>query len=162
MSSWGPLLVCCLLLQVSFLGIRNRGNRNNGFYSWDYVDLGLNSAHATKNSGLRPLGLNSEIKTSIATFDEKKLILGIDTACRKCTSQLAVIQTGGPSELLISLLDIAVHSTGTTAHPCTSWEPHWTRVKLSPSSRGDLWCAWSNHFRREHGAMTPEGASPTP
>ena len=65
--------------QVSFLGIRNRGNRNNGFYSWDYVDLGLNSAHATKNSGLRPLGLNSEIKTSIATFDEKKLILGIDT-----------------------------------------------------------------------------------
>ena len=49
--------------QVSFLGIRNRGNRNNGFYSWDYVDLGLNSAPATKNSGLRPLGLNSEIKT---------------------------------------------------------------------------------------------------
>merc|ERR1711959_240933 len=73
-------------------------------------------------------------------------------------SQLAVIQTGGPSELLISLLDIAVHSTGTTAHPCTSWEPHWTRVKLSPSSRGDLWCTWSNHFRREHGAITPEDA----
>ena len=68
-----------LAWQVSFLGIRNRGNRNNGFYSWDYVDLGLNSAHATKNSGLRPLGLNSEIKTSIATFDEKKLILGIET-----------------------------------------------------------------------------------
>ena len=65
--------------QVSFLGIRNRENRNNGFYSWDYVDLGLNSAPATKNSGLRPLGLNSEIKTSIATFDEKKLILGIET-----------------------------------------------------------------------------------
>ena len=65
-------------------------------------------------------------------------------------------------KLLSGAVDIAVHSTGTTAHPCTSWEPHWTRVKLSPSSRGDLWCAWSNHFRREHGAMTPEGASPTP
>merc|ERR1712080_383705 len=74
----------------------------------------------------------------------------------------AVIQTGGSSELLISLWGIAVHSIGTTAHPCTSWEPHWTRVKLSPSSRGDLWCAWSNHFRQEHGAMTPEGASRTP
>ena len=57
--------------QVSFLGIRNRGNRNNGFYSWDYVDLGLNSAHATKNSGLRPLGLNSEIKTTIVLLMKK-------------------------------------------------------------------------------------------
>ena len=127
-------------LQVSFLGIRNRGNRNNGFYSWDYVDLGLNSAHATKNSGLRPLGLNSEIKTSIATFDEKKLILGIDTACRKCTSQLAVIQTGGPSELLICWIS-----------PCTALAP--LRIHVHRGNRIGRESSFPRHREATSGAL---------
>ena len=73
--------------------IRNRGNRNNGFYSWDYVDLGLNSAPATKNSGLRPLGLNSEIKTFNGPLVHFFFLLGLRLSFNGASSNIKFCET---------------------------------------------------------------------
>ena len=134
-------LLSPLRQQVSFLGIRNRGNRNNGFYSWDYVDLGLNSAHATKNSGLRPLGLNSEIKTSIATFDEKKLILGIDTACRSALASWRLFKRAVPLNF----------SSPCWISPCTALAP--LRIHVHRGNRIGRESSFPRHREATSGAL---------